>query len=188
VSDRRGGTATASATAPTFEALCADDPAFTAWYETALPRVYGFVYARSGGNLPLTEDVTAQAFLEGIRARHDFDGRSDPVTWICAIARNRLIDHYRAEARERLRRLRLVDGPGEPAGGGGVDEVERRDAVLTLLGSLPDLERMALTLRYLDGYSVPETASLIGRSVPATESLLNRARERVRHAFPGGLG
>ena len=186
MSERRGATATSPA--PTFEALCADDAAFTAWYQAALPRVYGFVYARAGGDLSLTEDVTAHAFMEGVRARRSFDGRSDPVTWICAIARNRLVDHYRAEAREGLRRLRLVEGFGEPSSSGGFDDLERRDAVLTLLGSLPGLERMALTLRYLDGYSVPEVASLIGRSLPATESVLKRARERVRHAFPGGLG
>ena len=186
--EARGATVT---TRPvSFAALCADETAFTAWYEAALPRVFGFIYARSGGDPALTEDVTAQAFLEGVRARNSFDGRSDPVTWICAIARNRLIDHYRAEAKERLRHLRLVDEPARPseqAVSGGFDEVERRDAVLTVLASLPDLERMVLTLRYLDGYSVRETASLIERSVPATESLLSRARERVRHAFPGGL-
>jgi RNA polymerase sigma-70 factor (ECF subfamily) len=186
VSEGRDATAMTT-TARTFAALCTDEEAFTAWYETALPRVFGFVYARSGGDAAVTEDITAQAFLDGVRARHSFDGRSDPVTWICAIARNRLIDHYRTEAKERLRQLRLVDGADEPVHAGDLDEVERRNAVLTVLGSLPQAERLALTLRYLDGYSVPETASLIGRSVPATESLLARARERVRHAFPGGL-
>lgn len=188
MSDSRGATAITPVTEPTFAALCADEAAFTAWYETALPRVFGFVYARSGGDSSLSEDVTAQAFLDGVRARHSFDGRSDPVTWICAIARNRLIDHYRGESRDRARQLRLVEEAQEPATAGDLDDVERRDAVLTVLAALPDAERMALTLRYLDGYSVSETAALIGRSVPATESLLTRARERVRHAFPGGLG
>jgi RNA polymerase sigma-70 factor, ECF subfamily len=188
VAERRGATGTATAAAPTFAALCADDAAFTQWYEAALPRVYGFVYARSGGDTTLTEDVTAQAFFDGVRARRSFDGRSDPVTWICAIARNRLIDHYRAEARARRRSLRLVDEPVKASTSSDLDDVERRDAVLSVLGALPDIERTALTLHYLDGYSIRETASLVGRSVPATESLLNRARERVRHTFPGGLG
>lgn len=186
MSERRGATATTAA--PSFAELCADETAFTAWYESALPRVFGFVYGRTGGDTQLTEDITAQAFLEGVRARRSFDGRSDPVTWICAIARNRLIDHYRAEARERLRHLRLVEDAASTTVSGQLDEVEQRDAVLTVLGTLPDTERLALTLRYLDGYSVPETAEKLGRSIPATESLLNRARERVRHAFPGGLG
>jgi RNA polymerase sigma-70 factor, ECF subfamily len=186
VFERRGATATTAA--PSFAELCADETAFAAWYESALPRVFGFVYGRTGGDMPLTEDITAQAFLEGVRARRSFDGRSDPVTWICAIARNRLIDHYRGEARERLRRLRLVDDAASTGVSGQLDEVEQRDTVLTVLSTLPDTERMALTLRYLDGLSVPETAEKLGRSIPATESLLSRARERVRRVFPGGVG
>jgi RNA polymerase sigma-70 factor, ECF subfamily len=170
-----------------FAALCADDRAFTDWYATALPRVYGFVYARAGGYGTLAEDVTAQAFLEAIRGRHGFDGRSDPVTWICSIARNRLIDHYRAAERDRMRHLSLVVtdlAAGEESAWHRLDD---RDAVLSVLATLPPIERTALTLRYLDGYTVRDTARLIGRSEKATESLLVRARDRVRSAFPGGI-
>ena len=88
--------------------MCADERAFSAWYATALPRVYGFVYGRIDGDPMLAEDITAQAFLEAVRARRSFDGRSDPITWICSIARNRLIDHYRAAERDRARHLRLI--------------------------------------------------------------------------------
>jgi RNA polymerase sigma-70 factor (ECF subfamily) len=171
---------------PSFADLCRDDAAFTRWYQGALPRVYGFVYARVGGDSELAEDITAQAFSEGVRARHGFDGRSDPVTWICSIARNRLLDHYRRTARERKRQLRLVVDVGTTRN--ELREVEDHDAVLAVLETLPVVERTALTLRYLDGYSVPETAAVLGRTVPATESLLMRARERLRATFPGGPG
>ena len=185
MSEGRG--AVADREAP-FATLCADEAAFTTWYETALPRVFGFVYGRAGGDAALAEDITAQAFMEAVRARADFDGRSDPVTWICSIARNRLIDHYRRVERDRIRHLRLVVGELTNSSPGGLGEIDDREAVLSVLAALPDFERMALTLRYLDGYSVPETAALMGRTVAATESLLNRARQRVRTAFPGGLG
>ena len=186
MSQRVGAEAAGRATS--FAALCADDRAFSDWYDAALPRVYGFVYARTAGDAELAEDVTATAFLEAIRARGSFLGRSDPVTWICSIARNRLIDHYRSEARDRTRHLRLV--VSELAADELVhwDQVDDRDAALAALAALPPIERSALILRYLDGYSVRETARLIGRSEPATESLLVRARERVRSAFPGGPG
>jgi RNA polymerase sigma-70 factor (ECF subfamily) len=175
-------------TEPSFASLCADEAGFAAWYERALPRVYGFVYGRCGGDSNLAEDVTAQAFLEAVRARRSFDGRSDPVTWVCSIARRRLIDRFRQRSRERTRHLRLVAGELAVGGSPGIDHVEERDAVLSVLASLPSAERIALTLRYLDGYSVRETASRIGRSEAATESLLMRARERVRAAFPEGPG
>lgn len=170
-----------------FAALCADERAFEAWYERALPRVYGFVFGRTAGDVALAEEITSVAFTEAVRARGTFDGRSDPVTWICSIARNRLLDHYRRVAREQMRHLRLVVTDINANEARRWDHVDRRDAVLSALATLPPLERSALMLRYLDGYSVREVAHLIGRSEPATESLLVRARERVRSAFPGGL-
>jgi RNA polymerase sigma-70 factor (ECF subfamily) len=184
VTEARGGNAVREA--PSFVALCADERAFADWYASALPRVYGFVLGRVGGDTELAEDITANAFLEAVRARASFDGRSDPVTWICSIARNRLIDHYRRVERDRIRHLRLVVGDLTSGSPEALGEVEDRDAVLSILGALPDIERAALTLRYLDGYGVDEVARLIGRSLTATESLLHRARERVRAAFPGG--
>ena len=181
----RGGGAAAPTIDRSFADLCADDRAFASWYDTALPRVYGFVYARTGGDSALAEDVTAMAFLEAVRARRSFTGASDPVTWICSIARNRLIDHFRSESRDRARRLRLIVTEADTQ-----DEAWRhldaRDAALSALAALPSSERLALTLRYIDGYSVREIAGLMGRSEAATESLLVRARDRVRAAFPGG--
>jgi RNA polymerase sigma-70 factor (ECF subfamily) len=173
--------------AQAFVALCASEREFGAWYELALPRVYGFIVARAGGDIPLAEEITAQAFMEAIRARRSFDGRSDPVTWICSIARNRLLDHYRREAREQARHLRLIVTDLNAGETTEWDRHEQRDAVLAALATLSPLGRSALILRYLDGYSVRETARLIGRTEAATESLLSRARERVRVAFPGGL-
>jgi RNA polymerase sigma-70 factor, ECF subfamily len=170
----------------TFAELCADDRAFTEWYETALPRVYGFAYARTAGDSALAEDITAQAFLDAVRARRSFAGRSDPVTWICSIARNRLIDHYRSAARDQARHLRLIVTHLAAGEGAAWDAVDDREAVLSSLAALPPIERTALILRYLDGYSVRETARLIGRTEPATESLLARARDRIRAALTGG--
>jgi len=180
VSQRAG--AEAADRAKSFAALCADDHAFSDWYETALPRVYGFVYARCGGDSTLAEDVTALAFLEAVRARRTFHGQSDPVTWICSIARNRLIDHYRTEARDRARRLRLIVPDLADTDQAAWDALDDRDTAIASLAALPPFERTALILRYRDGYSVRETARLIGRTESATESLLTRARERARAA------
>ena len=112
-----------------FSDLCEDGPAFAAWYEHALPKVFGFVNLRAGGDLSLTEEITSLAFLEAVRARHSFAGRADPVTWICSIARNRLVDHHRRQARDQARHLRLVVGDISE----GVSIDVERVAVLTAL-------------------------------------------------------
>ena len=43
--------------------------------------------------------------------------------------------------------------------------------------------RSALTLRYLDGLSVPECAAVLDRTVHATEALLMRAKRAFRDIY-----
>lgn len=47
--------------------------------------------------------------------------------------------------------------------------------------------RAALTLRYLDGLSVPEVADHLGRTLHATEALLVRARTAFRARYEEGV-
>ena len=45
------------------EALGLDPDAFRAFYEEALPRVYGYHLHRVGGCVPVAEDLTQETFL-----------------------------------------------------------------------------------------------------------------------------
>jgi RNA polymerase sigma-70 factor (ECF subfamily) len=167
--------------APSFTDLLRSEIAFQAWYERALPRVYGYVYRRCGSS-DLAEDVTQQAFLDAVRRPTQFRADADPVTWVCAIARNRLADHFRRQDREARRRLRVREIAVDPdvAEWAGHD---RRDAIERALRSLPPLQRGAFVYRYLDDLSVREVGRLIGKSEKATESLLARAKDNFRRSY-----
>jgi RNA polymerase sigma-70 factor (ECF subfamily) len=169
-----------------FVTITDDESRFRDWYDDALPRVYRYLAARCAGDDELVEELTQQTFVEAIRHRHRFDGRSDVVTWLIAIARNRLVDHHRRHSRDVRRQHRLVhrehgtaDGPWRAS--------EVRDAVEAAIAQLPADQRMALLLRYLDGMSVREVATAIGRSEKATESLIARARDGFRQAHGGQI-
>jgi len=163
-------------------AIVADQAAFRAWYELALPRVYRYLLARCGGDPDLAEELTQQTFVDGVRRRKTFDGRSDAVTWLCGIGRHKLVDHYRRSGRVSQRQLRTVS---EHSSGqaDGWSEHELRSAVEPALAQLPGEQRVVMALRYLDQMPVREIASTIGRSEKATESLLSRAREAFRRAY-----
>jgi RNA polymerase sigma-70 factor (ECF subfamily) len=169
--------------AVSLEMLVADPARFRTWYDEALPRVYRYLLTRCGDQA-LAEEVTQEAFVEAIRSRRKFRGRSDPVTWVIAIGRNRLIDHIRHDRRSASRHLRLIDSRSdlESSAWRTSDEREAIDQALATL--LPD-QRLALTLRYLDQLPVREIASLLHRSESATESVLSRAREAFRLAYEG---
>jgi RNA polymerase sigma-70 factor (ECF subfamily) len=167
------------------EAIVADEATFRAWYDAVLPRVYRYLLARCGHDVALAEELTQQTFVQAIRHRRQFDGRSDAVTWLCAIGRNKLVDHYRRAGRDQRRQLRLLDGGNDP--GISWQAAEVRQSVETTLGRLSAEQRLVLVFRYLDGLSVREIAAAIGRSESGTESLLVRAREAFRRAHGGDL-
>ena len=63
----------------TLDALVQDPVAFRHWYDMVLPRVYRYLLARAGDTW-LAEELTQQTFVEAIRQRRTFDGRSDAVS------------------------------------------------------------------------------------------------------------
>jgi RNA polymerase sigma-70 factor, ECF subfamily len=171
-----------------FASVFADEASFRAWYDRMLPRIYAFIASRCGGPGALAEELTQQTFVEATRRRGTFDGRSDVGTWMCAIARHKLADHYRALEREERRRLRLavreVTPASSPDAWAATDE---RDAIERALRTLPASQRAALVFRHLDGRSVREIGVLLHRSDSAVESLLARAREGFRAAYGGPI-
>lgn len=93
-----------------FAAIVRDEARFRDWYDAALPRVYRYLAARCGGDDELAEELTQQTFVEAIRHRHRFDGRSDVVTWMCAIGRSKLVDHYETRSSRPWGRFRRISG------------------------------------------------------------------------------
>jgi len=150
-------------------------------YDQALPQVYGYIAARCG-RAALAEDLTAETFLAAVDAVRGEDPPSLSVPWIIGVARHKLIDHWRRQAREE-RRLRVI---GDEAGPSDQDPWDTRLDAIRARETLEDLgphHRAALTLRYFDDLPVPEVALLLERTVHATEALLVRARAAFRRAY-----
>jgi RNA polymerase sigma-70 factor (ECF subfamily) len=150
------------------------DPArFRAFYEAALPRVYGYLAHRCGSST-VAEDLAQETFLAAVVELRKGTVVEAPLPWIFGIARHKLIDHYR-----RSERLELAGRPNEEPG----PELDSDGRALAALASLPPAQRLALVLRHVDGLSVPEIADALGRSVEAVESLLARGRVGFRRAY-----
>jgi RNA polymerase sigma-70 factor (ECF subfamily) len=182
----RGSVLRSSEVAAQFRATVEDETAFRAWYDDALPRVYGYLFERTGRIRSVAEELTQETFVELVRSRGRFDGRSDPVTWAVAIARHKLADHFRRAAREERRQLTLIASSGSsPTTLDPWRASERREDVLTALASLPAMQRAAVTLRYMDDLPVSEIAHHLGRSETAVESLLARGRDSLRRSLSG---
>lgn len=159
-------------------------PDLLALYDKALPTVYGYLLSRCG-NAALAEDLTAETFLAAVTAvrtgTHVPDG-----PWLVGVARHKLIDHWRAQAREQ-RRLRAVYEAPAPDDDPWDERLEALRAQ-QVLRTLAPHHQAALVLRYLDDLSVPQVAEVLGRTRHATEALIVRARAAFRRAYEADPG
>ncbi len=160
--------------------LGADPESFRSFYDEVLPQVYGYLLHRCGGSAAAAEDLTQETFLAAIAELRKGRKIDNPPAWVIGIARHKLLDHYRRQARtEHIVTLGNDEGADLPADGGEA----ARERMVAALALVPAAQRAALVLRHLDGYSVPEVAGLLGRSVEAVESLLARGRISFRRAY-----
>jgi RNA polymerase sigma-70 factor, ECF subfamily len=153
-------------------------------FDTALPRVYGYLVSRCG-RVPVAEDLTAETFLAAADAVRRDVFVPISVPWLIGVARHKLVDHWRRQAREE-RSLRAVAGTEEADDPWDVELDALR--ARTTLEQLAPHHQAALTLRYLDDLPVPQVAELLDRSVHSTEGLLVRARASFRRAYSASSG
>ncbi len=130
----------------------------------------------------MAEELTSETFLAAVDAVRSDKAPPLSVPWIVGVARHKLIDHWRRQAREERRLQSLGDSfssAREDPWDVEIDAISARE----ILKSLFPHHRAALTLRYLDDLPVTEVAALMQRTVHATEALLVRARAAFRLAY-----
>ncbi|MGO9657069.1 MAG: RNA polymerase sigma factor [Acidimicrobiales bacterium] len=171
-------------------AAAGDHEALRWLLDEVAPTVYGFVYARVGGDDAAAEDVLQETLMEAVKGAASFRGEASASTWMCAIARRRLGRYYESERRAEVARrsLRVVEDARSSEDVAGTAElVERQDEVVRALGRLPALQRQVLVLKYLEDMPVQDIALQVNRSRVQVQSLLQRGREGLRREL-GGQG
>jgi RNA polymerase sigma-70 factor (ECF subfamily) len=166
--------------------LGGDDSAFEAIVEATSARLLRLA-ARIMGSLEEGEDVVQEAYLRAYRSLADksFDRRAGALPWLRRITTNAALDALRS----RRRRARITPHD-EPAGSDGA-AAEARVALGELgawLRDLPPDQRVALTLKAVEGMSSGEVAAAMGVSEGAVEQLLVRARAALRKKREDGNG
>ncbi len=139
-------------------------------------------------------DLVQETFLEALRSRENFEGRSSERTWLIGILRHKVLDHLRRSGRERAAPVGDPDeGPFDrqgfwrvgPArwGGDPAWALERREfwgVFGVCLAKLPSIHADAFLLRELEGLDAPEVCQLLGISPVNLWARLHRARLSLR--------
>ncbi|NNE74264.1 MAG: sigma-70 family RNA polymerase sigma factor [Acidimicrobiales bacterium] len=152
--------------------------AFDALFKKWNGPLTGFVRARGSSDV---EAVVNDVFLKAFNALGTFEGDASGFrAWLFRIARNRVIDEFRASGR----RPTVVGlDPGFDAVGGDVSsDADRRfgdQRVVQLLSQLTDEQREVLTLRLVADLTIDQIASITGRRRGAVKQLQRRALRRL---------
>ena len=147
-------------------------------YDAVGERLYRFFY-REVGNREEAEDLTGEVFLKAARLLDPSRDEASQLAWLRQAARTTLADHWR-----RWYRVPTAELDDLPLPQLGTDDPPEsswpgHSALATLLARLPDNYRRVLELRFLEGYTVRETATALGLSVGNVKVLQYRAIQRA---------
>ncbi len=127
-------------------------------------------------------DVFQDTYIRVFKALHTFRGDSSLTTWVLTVGRNTALNRIRSRKAKDGRHVPMED----PDGNGSHEPFQdAREPAATrslesAVASLPETQREAVWLFYVEDVPLQEIASLTGRPVNTIKSDLMRARARLR--------
>jgi RNA polymerase sigma-70 factor (ECF subfamily) len=156
--------------------------AFTELYDKYVEKIYNFIFYRVS-NRALAEDLTSEVFLRAFDRIETFNPeKSKFSTWLFQIAKNRLIDYYRAmkpldelnESMEIASDYSVIDE---------VDKVFDAMRVKAILDKLESNERDLIIMRLWDDLSYREITELTGRSEASLKMHFSRIMKKLTNLY-----
>lgn len=126
------------------------------------------------------EEVLNDTFLSAFDSLPLFKFHSSLYSWLYSIARHEIVDFYRRKKIKTIlfSRLPFLESLASKALGpeAVLAKKELKNEIKQVFGNLNEGYCRILRLKYMEGLSIKEIASILGKSVKATESKLFRAR------------
>jgi len=168
------------------------------WVDLHGDALYRFAILRVG-DPHAAEDLVQETFLSALRAADRFEGKSSVRTWLIAILKYKIVDHFRTTAVEvRASDLAVWEEEDDEEffdkrghwkravreWRGSPDElVENKDfwrVFQSCLTKLPEAHRRAFALREIDGRDSEEICEILSITPANYWVMIHRARSRLR--------
>ncbi len=135
------------------------------------------------------EDIAQNVFIEAYQSINKFRGDSNISTWLYRIAVNKSLNHIKVQKRRRIiqsleaivmdhREKEIPAVTDTPES--GLEKNERRGVLQKALKSLPDNQKIAITLNKYEDLSYQEVANIMGLSLSAVTALINRGKVNLQ--------
>lgn len=165
------------------------ETAFRQFVETYQSKVFTLAF-RLIGNRDEADDIAQEVFMEVYQTIGQFRGEAKLSTWLYRITTSQSLTHLRKRrAKKRFAFITslfgesnevLHDPPDNAHPEQQLEHSEENTLLLLALERLPDTQKAAFTLHYMEGLSYKEVADALQTSVSAVESLLHRAKRQLR--------
>lgn len=180
-------------------AALGDRAAFARLYERTSGHLFAVVL-RVQRDRAIAEDLLQEVYVNVWRAAGGFDAaRSQPLTWLTSIARNRAIDSLRrAQTQPQLLSTTPeIDGDDdapdavERAADGAPGPLELLDRasderqLLRCMDGLSSTQRQSVALAFYDGLSHAEVAEHLRQPLGTVKSWLRRALQSLKQCLDG---
>jgi RNA polymerase sigma-70 factor, ECF subfamily len=128
------------------------------------------------------EDIVQEVFIKGFNHLHRFEGRSDPKTWLIAIARNIAIDHVRKKKRQQLlfSVLMTLSSEKERIPQELLLENERKKELYQAIDQLKPSYRDVAILRGVMDYTPEETSQILNWKIAKVNLNYHRAIQSLK--------
>jgi RNA polymerase sigma-70 factor (ECF subfamily) len=168
-----------------------DERAFAALYDSYSAILFGFIL-RILNSRAEAEDVLQEVFLQVWQRAAQFDEtRGRPFTWMVTLARSRAIDRLRATAsRERAATASAAETETTLAAD-AVEETlrsEQAETVRRALSAIPEEQRRALMLAYVEGLSQSEIAERLRQPLGTVKTRMRSGLMKLRELMGAKVG
>ena len=139
-------------------------------------RIYNYLH-KFTGNSHDAEDLAQETFLKAYRNinRHRKDLAFCP--WIYTIAKRTALNHFRGKKVTCEFEDYIESDEADPLK--ALQKKEHSESIWALTEQLKPAAREALWLRYAEGFSIEETAAVLGRNQISIRVILHRARNEL---------
>ena len=175
------------------QVLAGDRDAFRVLVDRHSRSIFRVVY-RMTGNEQDSEELVQETFLRAYKSLERFELRANFSTWVYRIAVNRTLDFLNARKTQMQTKetYQIADNPDKEAGNQvqvaadspGPDRLllsaEMKRKIAGALGLLTPAERVAFTMRHMEGRSIEEISQALDLKVSAAKNSVFRAVQKLR--------
>ena len=148
---------------------------FISYVEREQEALRGFLLALCCGRKDEADDLAQDALVKAYLSCAGYQDKGKFRSWLFKIAYNTFLNHQASQ-----KTTQSIDEARTLASSSAADFGFEHQDLFLALSMLPPKERSAITLFYLNGYSVKEIAVITETSEDAVKKQLSRGRDKLR--------